>query len=517
MKRGILFFIGIIFSIIVNGCSSGGGGGGSSSSSETFTGSVVESYISGATVTFYSLNSNGSRGSSIGSSTTDSSGVFSVSIVPSVPSTPFLAETSGGTYTDEATGLTVNLTSSDHLCAVLPGDTTHAAITALTHIACERALVSAANGVALADAVDAANAGVAQQFNLTSIIDVLPVDATNATDNQTANLDQRLYGLVLAAISQEANGLGVSAFDLTLALAEDATDGTLDGQADGVNIVIPNSMLNLDPADGLTNLQASLDTFVGSVNNNTNLTSAQVGTTATNIGINTAGSLYTTSAVLPAWTYDVAGTAQIDVSGGTAPYSCLLFSGSVPTGLSLGPDCSVSGTIAGPGSMTIFAPFTVTVTDSAMNSINVNLFVTVVEAPPTISAITSGSCYAGMACTVQVATATGGSAPLYYVKANLSVTPTGMAIDLDGNLTGTAPSTAGTYPFGICVVDSIGAQDCTTTSIEVVSGVSIFNGSYSGGYSGTATVQGQQYPVNGSVMVTVTDRLYCDIYRYRDG
>ena len=297
------FTIGMLLGIVNCG---GGGGGSTSTPNATVTGNVVKGYIFGATITFFALNSDGSRGAELGSSTTDSSGNFSVTIQP-IPSTPFLAESSSGSYVDEVTGGTVNLTDSDHFCAVLPAGTTEAAVTALTNMACVRALVVAADGVPLGDAVDSSNAAIANQFNLSNIISVLPVDASNSTDNTTAVLDQRLYGIVLAGIAQEANSLGVSGFDLATALATDAADGTLDGLDDGGAITIPNSVppVTLGTNAGLADLQTAINTFLGSGNNQTNLTDAQVSLTATPIGINTAGTLYTTTAALPAWVYGV--------------------------------------------------------------------------------------------------------------------------------------------------------------------------------------------------------------------
>ncbi|HEY5604830.1 MAG TPA: hypothetical protein VIM41_17135 [Gammaproteobacteria bacterium] len=510
MKRWLVFVFGALVAASISSCGGGGGGSASGSSTETVTGSVVKSYVSGATITFYSLNSNGTRGNSLGSSTTGADGSFSVSL-SSIPSTPFLAESSGGTYVDEVTAATEVLSNDDHLCAVLPGGTASAAITSLTHMACVRALVIAANGINLEAAVNSVNSGIAQQFNLTNIISVLPVDASNSGDNTTAALDARLYGIVLAGIAQEASTLGVSALDLTTALAEDASDGILDGLNNGAGITIPNSVITLSASAALTGLQNAIDAFLLSGNNQTNVTVTQVLTNAVTIGINTAGSMYTTSTVLPAWTYDVAGSAQISVAGGTAPYTCALSSGSLPTGLALNPDCTISGTVAGPGVMTIFSPFTVAISDSAAvpSVVDVSLYVTVIAPGPTITAVTSGSCYTGMECTVQIATASGGIPTLYFTSDTFAngTPPLGMIIDLNGNLTGTAPENERAYSFGVCVVDALGAQDCTTTSVEIVApGVEIFDGSYTGNYSGTAIdPELGSASVSGTTSVTISN------------
>ena len=488
----------ILLSLINCGGGGGGGGGGdadiSTPSSETVTGNVVKGYVFGAIITFFALNSDGSRGAELGTGTTDSSGNFSVTM-QAIPASPFLAESSGGSYVDEVTSSTVILTDTDHLCAVLPAGTTEAAVTALTNMACLRASAVAAGGVPLADAVDSSNAAIANQFNLLNIISVLPVDASNSADNNTALRDQRLYGIVLAGIAQEAYTLGVSAFDLATALATDAADGTLDGLDEGVAITIPNSAVSLGANAGLSDLQTAIDSFLASgVNNQTNLTDASVSLIATPIGINTAGTLYTTTTALPAWVYGVSGSVQISVSGGIEPYSCPLASG-LPAGLTLNADCTLSGTIPGVSPTTIFPPFTVTVEDSAGSpaSIDIQLYVTVVGAGPTVTPVTSGECTAGTSCNAQVATATGGSPGHYFTSDTFrnGAPPMGLVIGIDGYLTGTAPDTEGIFAFGVCVVDSIGAFDCNTTSVTIMlPGVEQFDGPYTGTYSGTAFCPG---------------------------
>ena len=121
------------------GC--GGGGGGAAAPTATSTpisGSVVKGSVTSATVTFFALNADGSKGTQLGITTTDTNGNYTVTLTPA-PTTPFLAETSGGTYVDEATGTTITLAATDKLQAALPVGTTSATVTPLTHIAAARA------------------------------------------------------------------------------------------------------------------------------------------------------------------------------------------------------------------------------------------------------------------------------------------------------------------------------------------------------------------------------------------
>jgi hypothetical protein len=67
----------------------------------------------------------------------------------------------------------------------------------------------------------------------------------------------------------------------------------------------------------------------------------------------------------------------------------------------------------------------------------------------------------------QVGQATGGAPPYYYTLQTAGgFPPLGIIMDLNGNLSGT-PSVAGTYNFGVCAVDLVGAQSCKTTTLVV--------------------------------------------------
>jgi uncharacterized repeat protein (TIGR02543 family) len=67
-----------------------------------------------------------------------------------------------------------------------------------------------------------------------------------------------------------------------------------------------------------------------------------------------------------------------------------------------------------------------------------------------------------------VASVSGGQSPYHYQLDTMmnGAPPMGMIIDLSGNLTGT-PTVAGTYTFGVCAVDLVGAQSCKTTTLVV--------------------------------------------------
>ena len=84
------------------------------------------------------------------------------------------------------------------------------------------------------------------------------------------------------------------------------------------------------------------------------------------------------SSTLPLATTGQGYAAAIQVNGGTAPYTCSLTGGAVPTGLTLGSNCGLNGLPLGTGTFS----FTVTVTDAFGGS--TTQAVTLVIAPPAV-------------------------------------------------------------------------------------------------------------------------------------
>ena len=82
----------------------------------------------------------------------------------------------------------------------------------------------------------------------------------------------------------------------------------------------------------------------------------------------------------------------------------------------------------------------------------------------------AGGCCPDEPCSTQIATATGGTPPYTFTSSSLaagSAPPMGMLIDVNGYLTGTAPSRVGTYPLGVCVKDLAGQTNCGMSSVFV--------------------------------------------------
>ena len=167
-------------------------------------------------------------------------------------------------------------------------------------------------------------------------------------------------------------------------------------------------------------------------------------------------------------------SATIVAVGGRGARFCNLQRGSsLPTGYAIVPDtCIISGrgAILSEGTTrTISPPFTITVTDSAVPpaSVNVTLTITTYVPEPVITMIPV-ICVALTLCNALVATATGGTPPYQFVSNQFAggIPPLGMAVDINGRLTGT-PQRQGIFTFGVCAVDSVARQSCQTTTVTV--------------------------------------------------
>jgi hypothetical protein len=474
------------------------------------TGNVFKGPLVGATVNFYTLNEDGTKGALLGSAMTDASGFYTVTLNPG-PTGPFLAEASGGYYVDEWTNVKTVLTPTDVLTAALPVGTTRATVNPVTNMAATRARVMAAEGIPLSTAVDAANAGVAGLFNIPSTFGVLPAPASNGDQLSMSTWIERTYGLIMGGIAQLAASLNVRAIDLAEALANDLSDGILDGRNGTTSILIPSiggGQVTL-PATVYRDLQKAINLFVVSKKNQTNLTEVQISSTPApvGIGINTAARFFITTTVLPAWTENQFGSTKLDANGGVPPYFCSLKASSLPVDFSLN-GCVISGTpppLASGSTMTITTPFTVTITDSSSPpvSADIELRITILRAAPTLAPI-EGSCIVNVLCKTLVASANGGTPPYYFTHDTFANNPPplGTVIRTSGELSGTI-NTEGTYNFQICVADLIGESTCGNTSVIVLKAnpLSKFNGSYKGSYTGTYNGGSE----TGSVFLTVTD------------
>jgi hypothetical protein len=155
----------------------------------------------------------------------------------------------------------------------------------------------------------------------------------------------------------------------------------------------------------------------------------------------------------PAGVHGTPYSFTFTANGGNLPLSWTVTAGTLPPGLTLGADGSLTGTPT-KASSTPFA-FTVTVTDSskptpATNSVAYAITISD-PPPPSINNTPPPTATVGSPYSFQF-TASNGLAPLVWTPPSAPMG--GLAVSLDGILSGT-PSTAGIFPITLTVKDAL--------------------------------------------------------------
>jgi hypothetical protein len=261
MKRILLVLltVGIAAALFI-GCTAG---------QTSLTGTASKGPIANATVTAYELGSDGTRGAEIAVTTTDGNGSYTIAVGNYAGAVEVVV--TGGSYTDEATGEEVTLSSGVELNTLLASVTNgqEVAVTALTSIAAELADENASDG--LSTAIENANKAVAEEFGLGPDFDIAGVQPADLTQSGSAN-DQGKYGAVLAGISQVAQSNGLTAeqvLDLVSAMEQDFTDGTFDGY-NAANEAL-DTALSLTPEQAANGLNTAIEAFLLGAQNGSGL------------------------------------------------------------------------------------------------------------------------------------------------------------------------------------------------------------------------------------------------------
>jgi uncharacterized repeat protein (TIGR03803 family) len=259
-----LLFISLLVAVVVTACGGGGGGGSSSTNATTsavISGNAVAGPIANGTVTAYAVTSSGNQGASLGTTTTDANGAYSLTL--NYTGAVFLEITSGS-YVDEATGQTVNVPTTPGsglqtvLSNVTAGSILSVQITPLTTMAVARA--QAMNGGLTAANINAANQLLGTYLGGIDILNTQPINPLVANSATGATQNAINYGLILAGLSEQAHTLGLAnPLDLVIALAQDFSDGNFDGKAGSTPLQLNGSAM--DPATGTTGLRAAIGTF----------------------------------------------------------------------------------------------------------------------------------------------------------------------------------------------------------------------------------------------------------------
>lgn len=144
-------------------------------------------------------------------------------------------------------------------------------------------------------------------------------------------------------------------------------------------------------------------------------------------------------------------------SGGTSPYSYSITSGSLPPGITLASNGTLSGTASANGTFN----FTVRATDSStgtgpFNATSGTLALTIAAATLSYAPANPPAATVGAAYSQSLANASGGVAPYTYTIASGSLPP-GITLSANGTLSGT-PSAGGSFNFTVTVTDSSGGS-----------------------------------------------------------
>lgn len=180
--------------------------------------------------------------------------------------------------------------------------------------------------------------------------------------------------------------------------------------------------------------------------------------TATGInGAQTCGLACTPITLIPSslsgGTHGVSYDQTLDASGGDAPYSFAVTTGTLPPGLSLSSAGLLSGTPSSVGSF----EFDVTATDSSACTGTQTYTISISCPSITVTPSSLPGCVAGSPCNATLG-ASGGTAPHSFAVTGGALPP-GLSLSAGGSLSG-SPSATGTFAFTVTATD---AQACTGT------------------------------------------------------
>lgn len=257
----------LLFLFLIGFVAACGNSGSNSAETTAITGSIFAGSVNGASV----IVKNTSGATIAGPVNTASDGTYTVNIPNSSISGDFIFESSGGTFTDEATG--TSGVSAGIISAYVSGGSLGVGSTVNADPSTTIIQKLVEGGMSKSEAETAFDTA----FGYTPDTSISPTDATNPAAEATD--EQKLAGLRAAAFSQLTSDLTLDPaqqFNLLAAIVSDLSDGLLDGVgASGTVSIVTGKDL---PIDIQNRFALALTTFLDSANNQTGLTADQIGT-----------------------------------------------------------------------------------------------------------------------------------------------------------------------------------------------------------------------------------------------
>jgi hypothetical protein len=207
-----------------------------------------------------------------------------------------------------------------------------------------------------------------------------------------------------------------------------------------------------------------------------------------------------TTTSLPTGTQNTAYTTTLAATGGTAPYTWSLSSGTLPTGLAL---ASSTGVISGAPSATGVSNFTVQVSDAnsatATQALSLNVTASPIVTTASLPVATQNGSYSATLA------ASGGTTP-YTWSVSTGTLPAGLALaSSTGAISGT-PTGTGTSNFTVQVTDTNSQTGTKNLSLTVsapptVTTTSLPGATQNTSYSATLAASGGTTPYSWSISV----------------
>lgn len=211
---------------------------------------------------------------------------------------------------------------------------------------------------------------------------------------------------------------------------------------------------------GSTGVLSGTPTTAGTFVFGVKITDVNTAVSATqNLTLVVADKVAVTTTELAGGTVGAAYSKTIAVTGGTAPLTWSVASGTLPPGLTLSSAGALSGTPTQAGTFAFEVKAQDKVGSSATKALEVKIAGALTIDTPTLPGSTQGTAYA------KALTFTGGTAPFTWAI-SAGALPAGMSIATGGQITGTA-TTPGESRFTVLLTDAAGAVATRELSLVV--------------------------------------------------